>query len=239
MPEVIQLGEIAIDVTRKDVKNVHLSVHPPNGRVTLVAPKATRIEVIRAFATSKLGWIRDQQAKLLGQARETPRKYIERESHFLWGRRFLLYVQEAEEKPSVRLTHRTMVLTVRPGSSSQTREDVIRAWYRSQLHEVVPVLIAKWEPILGVRVRSYYLQQMKTKWGSCNYRSRSIRLNTELAKKPKDLLEYVLVHEMLHLIEPTHSRRFVELLDKYYPMWRESRVELNELPLASGEWDEP
>ena len=182
MSEMIQLGDIAIDVTRKDVKHVHLSVHPPSGRVTLVAPRTTRLEVARAYAASRLGWIRDQQAKLRAQQRETPREFIERESHYLWGRRYLLSVREEEAKPSVRLSHRTITLTVRPGSTRAKREAVMQEWHRSLLHEVVPELIRKWEARLGVQVTRYFVQRMKTKWGSCNHRARSIRLNTELVK---------------------------------------------------------
>lgn len=236
MTETIQLGDIDIAVTRKDVKHVHLSVHPPSGRVTLVAPKPTRPEVVRAYAVSKLGWIRDQQAKLRGQARETPRQFVERESHYLWGRRYLLTVKEEEARPSVRFSHRSITLTVRPGSTRAKRESVMQEWHRSLLHEAVPELIRKWEPKLGVEVTGYFLQRMKTKWGGCNHRRRNIRLNTELVKKPKDLLEYVVVHEMAHLIEATHSERFLVLLNKHYPTWREARAELNELPLAAEDW---
>lgn len=236
MTETIQLGELVITVTHKDVKHVHLSVHPPNGHVTLVAPKKTRPEVARAYAVSKLGWIRDQQAKLRGQARETRRQFVERESHYLWGRRYLLSVVEKDEKPSVRLSHRKITLTVRPGSSRAKREAVMQEWHRYLLHETVPELIRKWEPKLRVEVAGYFLQRMKTKWGGCNHQARNIRLNTELVKKPKDLLEYVVVHEMLHLIAPTHSEQFLALLSEHYPTWREARAELNELPLGAEVW---
>lgn len=238
MAETIQLGDITIAMTRKDIKNVHLSVHPPSGRVTLVAPLATRPEVARAYAASKIGWIRDQQAKLLGQARETPRQFVERESHYLWGRRYLLSIVEKDVKPFVRLDHRRITLTVRPGSSPAKREEVMQEWHRSLLHEAVPPLIRKWEAKLGVEVAGYFLQRMKTKWGGCNPRQRNIRLNTELVKKPKDLLEYVVVHEMVHLIEPKHSERFVAKMTEYYPTWRDARAELNELPLAAEVWIE-
>ncbi len=238
MAETIQLGDIVITVTRKDIKHVHLSVHPPTGRVTLAAPTGTRLEVARAYAISKLGWIRDQQAKLQRQARETPRQLVERESHYLWGRRYLLSVVEEDAKPSVRLSHRKITLTVRPGSSKAKREAVIHEWHKSLLHDAVPALIKKWEAKLGVKVSGYFLQRMKTKWGGCNHRARNIRFNTELVKKPKDLLEYVVVHEMIHLIEPTHSERFLELIAEHYPAWREAREELNELPLAAEVWRE-
>jgi predicted metal-dependent hydrolase len=233
---VIELGDLKISVTRKAVKNVHLSVHPPIGRVTLVAPSGTRLDVVRAFAISKLGWIRDQQTQLLAQARESPRKYVERESHYVWGRRYLLTVNEADAKPCVKLDHRRIFLTVRPGATIARRDEVVHEWLRSQLHAVLPELIRKWERKLGVRVAAYFLQKMKTKWGGCNHHANTIRLNTELAKKPRDLLEYVVVHEMIHLLEPSHSERFLALLDKHYPAWREARMELNELPLGAERW---
>ena len=236
--ETIRLGDIAIAVTRKNIKHVHLSVHPPGGRVTLVAPTGTRPEVARAYAVSRLGWIREQQTKLRGQARDTPRRFVERESHYVWGRRYLLSVREVEAKPSVRLGHRRITLTVRPGSSRAKREAVMHDWHKRLLHDAVPGLIGKWERKLGVEVAAYFLQRMKTKWGSCNPRARTIRLNTELAKKPKDLLEYIVVHEMAHLIESRHSERFIQVLDRHYPSWREARAELNDLPLSAEQWRE-
>lgn len=236
MTETIHLGDIAIAVTRKNIKNVHLSVHPPEGRVTLVAPANTRLDVARAYAISRLGWIRDQKKKLASQAREAPRRFVERESHFLWGRRHLLSIITRDTKPSVMLDHKRIVLTVRPGSTIEMRAQVMHAWHKSLLHEAVPPLIKKWERKLKVDVGKYYLQRMKTKWGSCNHTLGNIRLNTELVKKPKDLLEYVIVHEMTHLLEPTHSDRFVAILDRHYPTWREARAELNELPLSSEAW---
>lgn len=232
MKETIKLGEIDIQVTRKAIKNVHLSVHPPDGRVTLAAPTETRLEVARAYAISKLGWIRDQQEKLRNQPRETTREYVERESHYLWGRRYLLSLDYHDEKPSVRLDHKRMTMTVRPGSTREKREQVMQEWHRSLLHEAVPPIIDRWEKKLEVTVRAYYLQRMKTQWGSCNHKAGSIRLNTELVKKPKDLLEYVVVHEMAHLLEPTHNDRFIDILNEFYPSWREARSELNELPLG-------
>lgn len=238
MTDTILLGDIAIAVTRKAVKNVHLSVHPPGGHVTLVAPTGTRMEVARAYAISKLGWIQAQRVKLLGQARETQRAFVERESHTVWGRRYLMTVAYREGKPSVVPDHRRLTLTVRPGTDAAKRAEMMHEWHKSQLHAVVPGLIAKWEPVLGVEVRGYFLQRMKTKWGSCNPVAGHIRLNTELVKKPKDLLEYVVVHEMAHLIEPTHSERFVGILEEHYPGWREARAELNALPLAAEYWGE-
>jgi predicted metal-dependent hydrolase len=238
MSETIQLGEVRILVTRKKIKHVHLAVHPPSGRVTMSAPRATRLDVARAYAISKLGWIREQQWRFRDQAREAPRKFVERESHCLWGRRHLLTVVQRETKPFVSLDHRRITLTVRPGSDAQKRAEVMHEWHKALLHDVVPSLVKKWEPKLDVRVSGYFLQRMKTKWGSCNYRTGRIRLNTELVKRPRDLLEYVIVHEMVHLLERTHGDRFVAILAKHYPGWREARAELNELPLTAEVWKE-
>ena len=236
MTETIQLGDVSIRVTRKNIKNVHLSVHPPSGRVTLTAPSTTRLEVARAYAISKLGWIREQRALLLAQARETPRRFVGRESHCLWGRRHLLSVNERDCKPFVSLDHKRITLTVRPGSDAQKRAAVIHEWHKSLLHEAVPALIHKWEPKLGVKVTRYFLQKMKTKWGSCNHAAGHIRLNTELVKKPKDLLDYIVLHEMVHLREPNHSERFAAILSEHWPQWREARQELNDLPLSAEAW---
>lgn len=236
MTETITIGGLSILVTKKDIKNVHLSVHPPDGHVTLSAPVATRLDVARAYAIAKLGWIREQQKKLENQARESPRQFIERESHNLWGRRHLMTVVYRDTKPFVSLDHKRITLTVRPGTSAMKRAEVIHEWHKSLLHEVVPPLIKKWELKLKVRVTRYFLQRMKTKWGSCNHLAGHIRLNTELVKKPKDLLEYVIVHEMAHLLAPTHSESFIEILEKHYPSWREARAELNELPLTAEVW---
>jgi predicted metal-dependent hydrolase len=230
----IEVGDVVIELTQKSVRNVHLAVHPPAGHVTLVAPTGTRVEVARAYAVTRLGWIRQQQARFRAQARESPPRFVERESHYLWGRRHLLSIVERDGKPTVTVDHRRITLVVRPGSGADKRRDVMRAWHRSLLHRAVPPLIARWQRALGVTVSGYFLQRMKTRWGACNHRSGTIRLNTELVKKPRDLLEYVVVHEMLHLIEPRHSARFLDLLDGYYPTWREARTELNERPLAAG-----
>ncbi|MGE0467862.1 MAG: M48 family metallopeptidase [Nitrospira sp.] len=236
MSETLQLGDLSVELTRKAVKHVHLSVHPPEGHVSLVAPTGTRMEVARAYAISKLVWIRTQRAKFAEQARESPRRFITRETHYLWGRRYLLSVEHQDAKPSVTLDHRRITLVVRPRSTQAVRARVMHEWHKSLLHQIVPRLIAKWESRLGLRVVGYFLQRMKTKWGGCNHKARHIRLNTELVKKPKDLLEYVIVHEMIHLIEPTHSERYVTLMTKHYPTWQEARVELNELPLTSETW---
>ena len=238
MAEQITLGDITIAMTRKQVKHVHLSVHPPNGRVTMVVPQATRLAAARAYAISKLRWIRDQREKLRTQPRELPRAFVTRESHYLWGRRYLLTVQEIDTKPSVVAKNQRLVMTVRPGASASKRAEVMHEWHKSLMHAAVKPLLSKWETRIGVKASAYFLQRMKTKWGACNARARNIRLNTELVKKPRDLLEYVIVHELMHLIEPRHSDRFMALMDRHYPHWREARAELNALPLSAQAWSE-
>jgi predicted metal-dependent hydrolase len=236
MGETITLGDVELALVRKQVMHVHLTVHPPTGKVTLVAPRGTRTEVARAYAISRLGWIRRQRQQLAAQPRETSRQFVERESHYVWGRRYLLSVQEADERPKVEISHRRLRLTVRPGSPLAKRAEVMHEWHKAQLHAVVPGLIKKWEARLGVTVSGYFLQRMKTRWGSSNPSKGNIRLNTELVKKPRDLLEYVVVHEMAHLLAPGHKDGFIDLLDKHWPQWRESRAELNALPLGAEKW---
>lgn len=234
--QTLHIGPLAIGVTLKDVKNVHLSVHPPEGRVTLVAPLDTRLDVARAYAISRLGWIRQQQQRLHTQARESPRRYVTRETHLLWGRRYLLVVKERDAKPQVVLDHKRITLSVRPGTTPEKRAEIIHAWHKTLLHAAVPELIQHWEARLGVKVKSYFLQRMKTQWGSCNPKAGHIRLNTELVKKPQDLLSYIVLHEMAHLIAPNHGEEFLALLHQHYPAWREARAELNALPLATESW---
>ncbi|MCB9087924.1 MAG: M48 family metallopeptidase [Calditrichae bacterium] len=236
MGEQIQLGGITIEVVRKAIKNVHLSVYPPAGRVRISAPEHLSLETIRVFAIAKLDWIKQQQAKLRAQARETPREFLERESHYLWGQRYLLQVIEREEVPAVTLRGNKMVLQVRPQTDIAKRREILDSWYREQLKAALPSLISKWEPKLGVRVERFHVQRMKTRWGSCNPPKRSIRLNTELARKPRECLEYLVVHEMVHLLEPTHNERFIALMDRFLPNWRHLRDVLNRLPVRHEEW---
>jgi predicted metal-dependent hydrolase len=233
----IKLGEISVEVVKKDIKNIHLSVHPSAGRVRISAPLRMNLETIRVFAISKLAWIRRQQGKLQEQERETPREYLDRESHYVWGKRYLLKVASSDEAPAVELERNWMLLRVRPGASDEKKQAVVEEWYREQVKQAVPALIAKWEPIVGVSVKRFFVQRMKTKWGSCNHNSGSIRLNTDLAKKPPECLEYIVVHEMAHLLEPTHNDRFMTMMDRFMPKWRFCRAELNRLPVRHEDWD--
>lgn len=236
MVSQIKLGDISVDVVLKDIKNVHLSVYPPTGRVRISAPSQMSMDTIRVFAISKLDWIKKQQAKLQEQDRETPRDFVERESHFVWGKRYLLQVIEHDQTPSVTRKGNKMLLQVRPKTTGDKRHAIIETWYRKQLRAAVPALIANWEGRMKVTVDRFYVQRMKTKWGSCNAEKRSIRLNTDLARKPRECLEYLVVHEMAHLIERTHSDRFVALMDQFLPQWRALRDQLNAAPLAHAEW---
>lgn len=233
----IELGGIVLEVIKKDIKHVHLSVHPPSGRVRIAAPLRMNPETIRVFAVSKLGWIRQQQRKLREQEREAPREYLDRESHHVWGKRYLLKVIHADAAPEVQLKHSTLLLCIRPGTSTGRKQAVLDEWYREQLKAAIPELIQKWEPRMGVEVERFFVQRMRTRWGSCSPGTRSIRLNAELAKKPRECLEYIVVHEMVHLLEPTHNRRFVALLDQFMPNWQSHRELLNRLPVRQEHWD--
>jgi len=232
----LRLGDITVDVVLKDIKNVHLSVYPPTGRVRISAPAHMSMATIRVFAISKLAWIRKQQARLEGQARETPRDFIDRESHYVWGQRYLFQVVEREGAPSVALKGNKMILSVRADTGAEKRYLILEEWYREQLKAAVPGLLAKWEPRMDVSVDRLHVQRMKTKWGSCNPQKRSIRLNTELARKPRECLEYLVVHETAHLVEKTHGSAFVSLMDRFLPNWRTRRDQLNAFPLAHAEW---
>jgi predicted metal-dependent hydrolase len=236
MTAQIQLGDMAVDVIRKDIKNVHLSVHPPTGRVTIAAPAHMSLDTIRVFAITKLAWIRQQQAKLQEQEREAPREYLDRESHYVWGKRYLLKISESDQPPAIELKHSKMLFHVRPGTGQTKCQAIMDEWYRQQLRLAAMPLMTKWEARLGVKVERVFVQRMKTKWGSCNHQSRNIRLNTDLAKKPPDRLEYLVVHELAHLLEPTHNARFVALMNQYMPKWRSHQDALNRLPVRHERW---
>ena len=232
----IELGDMIIEVVRKKIKNVHLSVYPPNGKVRIAAPEHMNLDTIRVFTISKLSWIRQQQKKVREQDRETPREYVDRETHFVWGRRYLLNVTDSDKGYGVELTPSKMLLRVPLGADDERKREIIESWYRDQIRTALQPLLEKWEQIIGVRAGHIYVQKMKTRWGSCNPDSLSIRINTDLAKKPPECLEYILVHELTHLREPTHNERFVALMDGFYPHWRQIRDQLNKLPVRHESW---
>jgi predicted metal-dependent hydrolase len=237
MGEALTIGGIHVEVVKKAIKNLHLTVHPPQGRVRIVAPERMQLDTIRLYAISKLPWLRRQIAELQAQARESSREYVNRESHFVWGSRYLLKVVEREAAPTVELRKRQLALVFRPGTSEAQRHEILAAWYRAQVRAAVAPLLAKWQRILKVEAQAIFVRQMKTKWGSCNPRKATIRFNTDLAKKPLACLEYVLVHELAHLIEPTHSERFRAILSRHLPNWPHLRNQLNRAPLAHEDWE--
>jgi len=232
----IQLGNIVVDVVKKDIKNIHLSVYPPKGRVRISAPERMNTETIRIFAISKISWIKQQQKKLLAQARETPRDYVDRESHYFRNKRYLLKVIEDNSESRIEVKHSELRLFVKPCSDRLDRAEFFDEWYRQQTKALVIPMISKWEKIIGVRLNSFVVRKMKTKWGSCTHTLKTIRLNSELAKKPTDCLEYIVVHELLHLLEPTHNARFIKLMNRYMPQWQLRREMLNALPVRHDDW---
>lgn len=232
----IALGAIEADVVFKDIRNVHLTVLPPNGRVRISAPRRMPLDTVRVFALSKLAWIKSQRNKMSDQEREAPREYLERESHYVWGRRYLVKLVETDAAPSVVLRHRTLVLGLKKGAGLTTRQSVMSRWYRDQVREHADALVTTWSRTLRLDKPRVYVQHMKTKWGSCSPARSSIRLNTELAKKPQRCLEYIVVHELVHLLEPTHNERFKSLMRTFLPDWEDRRRELNRLPVRHEDW---
>lgn len=234
--EVISVANIEVDVIRKDIKNMHLGVYPPKGRVRLSAPQETDPEVIRLFAISKLGWIKKHIRNFEAQPRESKRIFKSGESHFYKGKRYLLEVNEQATKNEVELIGKKMYLHIKGDPSLEKREKVLREWYRKALKSKIPKLLQKWENIIGVRVDDWNVRLMRTKWGACNIDEKRIILNLELAKKPVICLEYIIVHELVHLLERHHNNVFIKHMDHYMPKWRFHRDELNRLPVAHMDW---
>lgn len=225
------MGSITVDVVQKDIKNIYLSVYPPTGQVRISAPLRMDLDTIRVFAVSKLNWIKKQQTKLRNQEREAPREFLNKGSHYFNGKRYLLKVTERNAAPKVVLKHSAIELYVRPETDAGKRKSILDEWYRRKLKETVPSLIEKWEKKINVQVNEFGIKKMRTKWGTCNSEAKRIWLNLELAKKPPECLAYVVVHEMLHLLEKNHSDRFISLMDEFMPKWRFYKDELNRLPV--------
>jgi predicted metal-dependent hydrolase len=234
----ITVRNITIDVIKKDIKNLHLAVYPPTGRVRIASPLDVDDEQIRLFAVSKLGWIKKHQKNFFEQKRETKREYISGESHYFEGRRYLLNVIYHNDKPKVVIRNKTHIdLYVREGSNAEKREQVLTEWYRERLKERIPPLIEKWTKKIGVVLKDWRVKKMRTKWGTCNAEAKRIWLNLELAKKPSGCLEYVIVHELTHFLERRHNDRYLKLLDEFLPAWRYYRGELNDGVLSYEDWD--
>ncbi len=234
--ERLQLGMITIDIVQKDIKNVHLAVYPPAGRVRIAAPLGMDLDTIRIFAISKLSWIKKQQAKLKNQEREAEREFLNRESHYFKGKRYLLKIIEQDSAPRVELKHKRIELYVRPEINREKMRSILDEWYREQLKEGVPAIIENWAKKMGVHVQEFRIKKMRTKWGTCNREAKRIWLNLELAKKPPECLEYIVVHEMVHLLERKHNDRFVSLMNQFLPKWKFFKDELNRLPVRHEDW---
>lgn len=233
----IRVNGLAVQIVRKDIKNLHLGVYPPNGRVRVAAPLGVSDDAVRLAVIAKLGWIKKQQATYAAQARQSEREMVSGESHYFLGRRYRLRVVGCDGPARVAVRSRTTLeVHVRGGADAKARERVLQRWYRQRLRELVPPLLAKWEAILDVHAASWGIKRMKTKWGACSVDARRMWLNLELAKKPVQCLEYSIVHELTHLIEPHHNDRFVSLMDRHLPHWRLHRKRLNEAPLGHADW---
>lgn len=234
----IIVSDIMVDVVRKDIKNLHLAVYPPHGRVRVAVPLYVEDDAVRLAVIAKLPWIKRQQKQFNAQDRQTERQYISGESHYFEGQRYQLNVEYRDETPSVKIRNKKILqLVVRPGSDVEQRRNVMTSWYRQQLKKQSAPLIDKWQSIIGVQVDDWRIKQMKTKWGSCNIEARRIWINLELAKKPIQCLEYIIVHELVHLRERHHNDQFKAYMDQYLPNWRVLRDELNREPLAYETWD--
>jgi predicted metal-dependent hydrolase len=236
MRDTLELPGLQVEVVRKAVRLVHLSVLPPAGHVRVAAPERVPLEAIRLFVIDKLGWIRSRQGQLRAQLRDTPHSYATKESHWVWGRRRLLVRHAGADTARVELTPRRLHVHLREGAPTAQAEALLQTWHRQQVQAATARLLAHWQPRLGVCVQRVYVQRMKTRWGSCNPQAHSIRLNSELARKPPECLEYIVVHELLHLLEPTHNARFRALLDRYLPGWEQLRQRLNSTPLRHEDW---
>lgn len=235
--ETLTISNLTIDIVRKDIKNMHLAVYPPNGRIRLSAPEKTDSEMMRLFAISKIGWIRKHIKNFAAQPRETPREFISGESHYFQGKRYLLKIVEYKGSHKVEIKGtKNIVLCIKPNTSTETKGKLLKEWHREQMKIQVPEIITKWEKIIGVQSNDCVIKQMKTKWGSCNIEAKRIWLNLELSKKPIVCLEYIIVHELVHLLERNHNDKFVAYMNQFMPKWRLHRDELNALPVAHNDW---
>lgn len=228
----VTIAEIPVQVIRKSIKNLHIGVYPPEGRVRVSVPAQMTDENIRLAIIYRLSWIKKQRAKFTAQPRQSKREMVSGENHYIFGKRYRLEVIERRGKHEVKILNASRVqLFVNPGTSRDNRAQVLAEWYRQQLRDIIPQLLNKWQPIIGENVTDWRIKKMRTKWGSCNITKRRIWLNLELAKKPIDCLEYVVVHELVHLLERYHNDRFKAYMDEYLPQWRQRRELLNREPL--------
>ncbi len=233
---VEQIRGLPVEVSRKPIKHLHLGVYPPDGHVRISVPIGLSEPAVRVAVIDKLAWIRCQQARFREQARESVREVVSGETHWYMGQRYRLSVIETRGRIGIRLAGRKMELRCRPGSSRERRAEILDEWYRGRLRELLPPLLDVWAQRIGVEVAGSQLKRMKTKWASCSTTRRRLWFNVELAKKPERCLEYIVVHELIHLVDRHHGPRFVALMDHYLPKWQSLRKELGQLPLGGGWW---
>lgn len=222
-----QVAGLEVDVLRKNVKNLNLRVYPAEKRVRISVPRRIPDPAVIQFIEDKLPWIKKHLANYRKKAQRVPSKFITGEKQVVWGDELELHIVEVNKPPKVFINDNWLVLQIRPGSDAAKRASVLKEWYRKELKREIPVLIDKWEPIMGVNVNEFGVKQMKTRWGTCNIRARRIWLNLELAKKRPELLEYVVIHEMVHLLERLHSKRFYGFMSQFLPNWKALKNELN------------
>lgn len=234
--ESFKLGEITIDIVQKEIQNLHLSVYPPHGRVRISAPIRMDLHTIRVYAISKLSWIRKQKKRYESQERETTRDFIYRESHYFLGRRYLLRVFETTGDPRIELKHNTIDLHSLQTSLREKKKELMQEWYRKKLRAIVNPLFDKWLNRLGLADVDFSIRIMKTRWGSCNQLKRKIWLNLELAKKPIECIEFIVIHELIHIFEKNHTPRFKALMNHHFPNWKRLREDLNKLPVSHIDW---
>lgn len=228
---------LQVEIVRKEIKNLHVGVYPPDGRVRVAAPARLNDDAVRLAVISRLGWVRRQQAKFEQQERQSEREVVSGETHYARGRRYRLNVVESFSAPSIGFKNNARLeITVRPGTSKGKRGELLQRWYRKLLQAQIEKLVPRWEAVTGVRVAECRIRKMKTRWGSCNREARRLWLNLELAKKPAACIEFVLVHEMVHLLERRHTDRFRSLMDRFMPNWRHYRAQLNQAPLSHENW---
>ena len=233
----IEIRGIAVEIVRKDIKHLHLGVYPPEGRVRVAAPLHLDDDAVRLAVITRLPWIRRKRKEFEGQDRQSRREFVTGESHYFEGRRYRLDVVVSGDPTGIRLRGNAWIeMRVRPGAGRDAREAVLYRWYRARLRERIPKMIAKWEPKVGVKVADWRIRRMKTRWGTCNPEARRIWLNSELAKKHLECLEYVVVHEMVHLVERAHNDRFRKILDRVMPGWRMRLDDLNRAHLVDEDW---
>ena len=234
----IEVNGLTVDVVRKKIKNLHLAVYPPIGRIRVAAPLQLDDEAVRLAVISRIAWIKRQQTKFEEQERQSAREYVSGESHYFQGSRYLLNIIERDGPGQVVVRNKKYLdLYIRPGSDALQRERLLQAWYRAHLRAAIPAMLAIWEPKLGIEVADWGIKHMKTKWGTCNIQARRIWINLELAKKSERCLEYIVVHELMHLLERQHNDHFLELMNHFMPQWRQFREEMNRAPLAHEAWE--